>query len=119
VAEQIVSLVATANTDSCIATEDGEIVYQHIADALRRGDLVRVSFEGVRDITSAFLNTAVGQLYGEFTPEFLRQSMLPPASIEPDDLELLKRVTSRAKEYFSNRGQFSSAEGEAFGDEDD
>ena len=31
-----------------------------------------VSFGGLEDVTSAFLNTAIGQLYGEFGEDVIR-----------------------------------------------
>jgi hypothetical protein len=103
----------------CIASDDGEKVHETIVAALEGGRRVRLSFEGVEDLTSAFLNTAVGQLYGEFTEERLKSAMLPPVDISSDDLFLLKRVVERAKEFFSDPERYRQAALEALGDDDD
>lgn len=104
----------------CVASEDGEKVYEAIAEALRAGKRVQLSFAGVDDLTSAFLNTAVGQLYkGDFTDEFLRSHLAPPKDASAADLVLLKRVVLRAKEFFSNPERYDQLVKLALGDEDE
>ena len=56
--------------------------------------------------TAAFLNAAVGQLYGTFSEKKIR-SLLKIEDAEQDDLALLKRVVDNAKLYFVD---FYSAE---------
>jgi len=55
-------------------------------------------------MTTAFLNVAVGQLYGEFTEEKLRMHMMPPVDADAWHLTRLKLVVDRAKIYFKDRG---------------
>ena len=76
-----------------------------------------MSFRGVTDLTSAFLNVAVGQLYGEFTEEEIR-AKLSVTDASPDDLELLKRVVDRAKEFFKDPDRFTAAAKEVLGEDD-
>jgi len=64
--EETIQIASLVGSNLCIASDDGEKVHDAIVAALRNGKKVRLSFEGVEDLTSAFLNTAVGQLYGEF-----------------------------------------------------
>ena len=85
----------------CIASEDGEVVNKEIRQALENGDNVKLSFIGVIDLTSAFLNAAVGQLYGQFKDTDLRAKMLPVETTR-ENLEILKRVVERAKDFFAN-----------------
>jgi hypothetical protein len=66
-------------------------------------------------LTSAFLNAAIGQLYGEFDEKEIR-ALLTVANIQPDDLALLKRVVDTAKLYFSDPQQFEIAVTEAMGE---
>ena len=56
-------------------------------------------------LTPAFLNAAIGQMYGEF-PEAQIKANLSVADMEPDDLELLKRVVDSAKDYFKTIKNF-------------
>jgi hypothetical protein len=100
-----------------VASEDGEKVHARIASAFRSGRNVRLSFRGVTDLTPAFLNAAVGQLYGEFSEDEI-QARLSVADASPDDLFTLKRVADRAKEFFRDPDRFIAAAKEVLGWDD-
>mgnify|MGYP001614883625 CR=1 FL=1 len=102
----------------CIASEDGQKVYEQIAQALRDGKAVRLSFQNVESLTSAFLNAAVGQLYGHFSPELLKEK-LSVTQIEKDDLALLKRVIDTARQYFQDPAVIESVQRAVLGDDDE
>ena len=51
----------------CIATDDGDRVRKRIVLALREGRPIVLSFAGVELVIPAFLSSAIGQLYGEFS----------------------------------------------------
>ena len=112
-----VNLASVVGNGICVASEDGEKVYQAILGALRRGKNVEISFEGVEDLTSLFLNTAIGQLYRDFKEEELRERLSVADDARPQDLETLKRSVDRAKEYFKNPERFHSAANEVLGDD--
>ena len=118
-ADQIIRIADVVGSGLCIASDDGDKVHAKIADAIKRGDKLQLSFAGIQDLTSAFLNSAVGQLYGEFPEAQLKASLLPPVEASPDDLTLLKRVVERAKEYFKDRAAFDKAEREVLGDDNE
>jgi len=102
----------------CVASQDGQQVYDQIAVALRENQKVRLSFLNIKSLTSAFLNAAIGQVYGKFPEEQIRNS-LSVADIERDDLVLLSRVVETAKQYFRSPRQFEAARQEILGDDDD
>ena len=102
----------------CVSTDDGQAVHDKIAPLLREGRRVAVSFANVETMISAFLNAAIGQLYGEFSEESI-QKQLAVRDITPQDLALLKRVVENAKSYFENRERFDNAWKEEVGQEDD
>ena len=84
----------------------------------RTGHVV-LSFLNVSTLTSAFLNTAVGQLYGEFDENHIRE-LLKAEDMEAEDRALLKRVVDTAKLYFKDPERFNRAVRETLeGDEDD
>ena len=115
-----VSAFEVVGSPLCVASDDGQKVYDRIALALREGRRVTVSFLNVTSLTSAFLNAAIGQLYGSFTEEQIR-SLLKVQDIEQDGLALLKRVVETAKQYFKDPERFQSAMREAWeegGDEE-
>ena len=101
----------------CIASDDGQKVHDAIAAGLRAGNRVGLSFRNLEALTSAFLNVAVGQLYGEFSEEQIK-SMLSVTDGSPDDLFLLKRVVERSKEFFKDPDRFHAAAKEVLGDDD-
>lgn len=101
----------------CVASSDGQKVYDRLAAVLEKDLSVSLSFHNVTTLTSAFLNTAIGQLYGTFDEEQIR-SLLKVEDMEKDDLELLRRVIDTAKLYFQNRENFDQAIREELEDEE-
>lgn len=99
----------------CVASDDGQRVYDRIASAFKEDRNVTLSFLNVSSVTSAFLNAAIGQLYGTFKEDQIR-SRLQVKDMQPDDLALLKRVVETAKEYFKDPKRFNKAVREAIGD---
>lgn len=103
----------------CVAADDGQKVYEQIVSVLQKGKKVQLSFQNVKILTSAFLNTAIGQLYGKFSEEQIKAGLLPPRDMDKDDLALLKRVVDRAKEYFKNPQRYDMDRQKILGDDDD
>lgn len=103
-----VQVVDIVGSGLCVSSDDGQLVYDRIAELLREKHKVTVSFEGVDTLISAFLNAAIGQLYGEFSEEDIRE-YISVVHMSQDDKALLKRVIDNAKIYFKNRQQFDNA----------
>ncbi|MCJ2080666.1 STAS-like domain-containing protein [Methylobacterium sp. J-090] len=97
----------------CVSAADGHRVHDLVYDHILAGHRVCLSFESVTRMTTAFLNTAVGQLYGAFPPDRLREQLAPPVCADPRQLVQLKLVVDRAKVFFDNpvraRADFSQA----------
>ncbi len=111
-----ISVYEVVGSALCVASDDGQKVHDRIAAALHESRNVALSFRNVKSLTSAFLNAAVGQLYGTFTEEQVKAN-LQVVDMEPDDLGLLKRVVDRAKEYFKDPTRFRNAAREVLGDD--
>ena len=92
----------------CVSSEDGQVIHDKIAPLIREGQKVVVSFDRVETMISAFLNAAIGQLYGEFTEEQIRSS-LTVRDMAPEDMALLKRVVDNAKLYFKDPDRYKRA----------
>jgi hypothetical protein len=92
----------------CVSADDGQAVHDKIAPLLRDGHKVTISFEKVKTMISAFLNAAVGQLYGEFSEDQIRD-LVSVRDMEPEDLVLLKRVVENAKAYFRDPERYRTA----------
>lgn len=102
------SIFETVGSPLCVASEDGQRIHDRISAALQESSNVAVSFLNVSSLTAAFLNVAIGQLYGSFTENQIR-SRLKVKDIQPDDLALLKRVVETAKQYFKDPKRFNKA----------
>lgn len=55
--------------------EDGAVIYRMIADELRSGRSVTLSFAGIKSIPSAFVNAALVKLVEEFDFDFIRSRL--------------------------------------------
>lgn len=95
----------------CTSSDDGQLVHDRIAPLLRDGKPVALSFAQIDTVISAFLNAAIGQLYGEFKEEEIRKR-LAIRDMAAEDLVLLKRVVENAKAYFKDPKRFTQAVGE-------
>ena len=103
-----ISVFEIAGSPLCVASDDGQKVYDRISSALKEDRNVTLSFLNVSSVTSAFLNAAIGQLYGTFSEDEIR-SKLKVKDMQPDDLALLKRVVDTAKQYFKDPKRFNKA----------
>jgi len=92
----------------CISAEDGQKIFDNIKNILKEARQVTVSFENVTMLISLFLNVAIGQLYGSFSVETIR-NQLKVEGLSLDDMELLKRVVDNAKKYYSNKKSYDDA----------
>ena len=101
----------------CVSVADGQRVHDKIAPLLREKQKVVLSFEQVETLISAFLNAAVGQLYGEFTEVNIRKQ-LSVRHLNEDDFDILRRVVKNAKAYFKSPKKFDKAWKEEVGDEE-
>jgi hypothetical protein len=111
----VLSIYEIVGSPLCVAAGDGQKVYEQIAAAIRGGKGVTLSFRNVTGLTSAFLNAAIGQLYGEFTEDQIRAS-LRVADMDAEDRALLKRVVDTAKAYFKDPERFKKADREVLGE---
>ena len=116
--EQIKIIVSeTTGSDCCIAACDGQKVYDKIAVALFENKNVKLSFSGASDVTPAFLNSAVGQLYGSFPAELIESKLSFTDILEEDEI-ILKRVIERAKDYLGHAHSRRKALRDVLGGED-
>ena len=92
----------------CVSADDGEKVFKQIRLALDAGKKVELSFLNIEMLTSAFLNTAIGQLYG-IEDENKIKSNLSVTEISDDDKLLIKRVADTAREYYKDPDRFEKS----------
>ena len=107
-----ISMFEVVGSPFCVASDDGQKIYDRLDAALKANQDVVLSFHNVTALTGAFLGTAIGQLYGTFSEEKIR-SLLKVEDAKPDDLRLLKSAVNNAKLYFKDPERFNQAVQEA------
>lgn len=95
------------NSELAVSTEKGEMVFNAIDQGLQRDENIIIDFKGIDLIITAFLNAAIGKLYGnkKYSGDFLNNHIVLE-NVEKDDISLFKDVIERAKEYFADKENF-------------
>lgn len=95
------------NTNFAVSTEDGNTIFKMLDDNFLHENAVSLDFSGITLMTTAFLNSAIGQLYSsdKYSGNFLNNN-LKLENVQNHDKPLFALVVKRAKEYFSNKKDF-------------
>jgi hypothetical protein len=59
----------------CYTAADGEVINALLVGPLERGDRVELSFDGVSDVPSSFVNTAIVSLLGQFEEGYIKSHL--------------------------------------------
>jgi len=102
------SIFSIVGDSFCVAAEDGEKIFKQIQASIENEKKVILSFQNVEMLTTAFLNTAIGKLYGEYDEKKVREH-LSVECIDDSDKLRLKRVIDTAKVYYTNPHQFEDS----------
>lgn len=112
-----ISIFEQIGSNAAVSSEDGELLHNRILKGFVEEDvMVILDFMNIELVTSTFLNAVIGQLYNRYDSPFLR-GHLKVENLAKEDLELLKKVIERAKEYFKNKEKIEKNIKEALGDE--
>jgi hypothetical protein len=114
--EYKLKIFQVVGSEIAVSSEDGDTVFEKINHAIEHDKGVILDFENLKILTTAFLNSAIGQLYSKYSSSVLSKK-LKLENISDSDKLLLKTVTTRAKEYFENKEQLDPIIKESLGDE--
>lgn len=95
------SVYQIVGSDICVEADDGKKVYDVISEFIKQKKPFVLSFLNVNMLTSAFLNTAIGLLYKDFSEEDIK-NYLSVDDIDSTDAVLLKRVVDTAKLFYTD-----------------
>ncbi|MFO0793045.1 MAG: STAS-like domain-containing protein [Candidatus Brocadiaceae bacterium] len=110
-----ISVFNTVGNPFCVEADDGQKVYELIKKALQENRKVKVSFQNVEMLTSAFLNAAIGQLYKDFSEGEIKDK-LSVENMAKEDASLLKRVVNTAKLYYKDPQKMEKSISEILGE---
>jgi hypothetical protein len=100
-----INIVNTIGDVYGVEADDGQKVYEFIKKAFAENRKVVLSFLNIEMLTTAFLNTAVGQLYRDFSEEEIRENFRV-ANISESGKVILKRVVDTAKLFYKDPDTF-------------
>jgi len=84
-----------------IDAADGQKVYEEVLAALKDGRKVRLSFDGIRMVITAFLNESVGKLYGALAAEQIDE-LLEIVDLLPPFQTSLEKSVEWSKAYYAD-----------------
>lgn len=96
---------------------DGEKVFQKVLPVLQSGRSVRLSFDGITMVITAFLNAAIGKLYGSL-PEDEVDRLLEVRDLLPPFQPSLDKAIEWSKAYYRDPERMRRAIMEELGDEE-
>lgn len=102
------SVLQIVGNPICVEASDGEKVANVVKTFFDEKKGVFLDFLNVTMLTSAFLNTAIGALYGQYTEEEIKNH-LRVKNLLPADSVLLKRVVDTAKMYYKSPKQIEES----------
>jgi hypothetical protein len=98
--------------NAAVSSDDGQVIFERIDKAFKEDYFVTLDFNNVDLIVSTFLNACIGQLYGFYTSEFIREHF-KVENLSSDDVVILSKVIERAKQYFENKKNFEDSANKA------
>ena len=96
-----INIINIVGSPYCVEADDGQKIYNLIVKSFNDNKKVVLSFLNVELLTTAFLNTAIGQLYKDFSEDFIREH-LNIEEMSQSGLVSLKRVVETAKLYYKD-----------------
>lgn len=84
-----------------ITQEDGQLLFDRIASALKRDEAVSLDFQGVAVFAPPFFNAAIGALLREFKQEDLKR-LLKVENLTPNGRDVLRQVIDNAEKYYAS-----------------
>lgn len=96
-----INIVNTIGDVYGVEAEDGQKVFDLIVKSFKDKKKVNLSFQNIEMLTTAFLNTAIGQLYKDYSEIFIKEN-LKVTDISDSGKVSLKRVVDTAKLYYKD-----------------
>jgi hypothetical protein len=93
----VIEVSDVVRSSFCIGFRDGNNVFEKIRNQISQGKHVVVSFENVRSLSAAFLESAIGQLYKGEISESKLEECVTWAGVSPTRKLLIERAISEAK----------------------
>lgn len=88
-------------SNRALTLDEGDAVRNVIEPFLKDGKAVDLDFNGIEDVATAFLNTAIGRLYGEFPQSAIRR-LLTVSALNTGAQRSLEKVLENAQRFYGH-----------------
>lgn len=95
-----INIVSVIGDTYGVEAGDGQKVYDLLKKAFDQQHKVTLSFQNIVMLTTAFLNTAIGQLYKDYDQQTIRELLQLDALSDSGKISL-KRVVEAAKKFYN------------------
>lgn len=95
-----------------VSSEDAEKLYKVLRKEIQSNNQIELSFDGIDDFISSFLNASIGKLYNmEFDYDTIDKS-ITVKGLDARDKDIYISVIERAKSYYKNPRHFDEVKEE-------
>lgn len=91
---------------SALTQDQGDVIYYEITTAFEKKETITLDFGNVESMITPFLNNAIGQLYGKYTSEFIKDH-LRFENFPASKISKLNLVISNAKNFYANKKKYA------------
>lgn len=113
----IVRVADLVGGSRAVDAADGEKVFEKILPVIQGGRMVQLSFDGITMVITAFLNTAIGKLYGVLSEDQVDRMLEVRDLLAPFELSLEKSI-EWSKAFYRDPDRMRKAIAEVLGDEE-
>jgi len=99
--ETVLQVINIIGDSYAVEADEGEKVFKQIVTAIDLERQVNLSFQNIEMVTTAFLNSAVGQLYDKYSEEKVRENFKVSNTTNSINIAL-KRVVKTAKLHYKD-----------------
>lgn len=100
-----ISVKKVIDSNIAVSASKGELLFKEVSNALLQNDYVELDFSEITDLTTAFLNVAIGHLYKNFSSEELNEK-LKLLNLDELDMYLVTQVIQRVKKNEEEEEEF-------------
>ena len=93
------------DSPSALTQEQGDMAYREIVRSFEDDEVIQLDFSNVESMISPFLNNAVGQLYGKYTSEQIKEHLVL-INFPDEKKATLNIVIGNAKKFYKNKEAF-------------
>lgn len=89
------------SSNFAVSPAKGDVLFELIKEHISRKEILELNFHNINQLTTAFLNNAIGNLYRQFTSEELN-NYLKVTGLDDLDKYMFSKVINRSKLNFSD-----------------